>query len=431
MNESVKLEDKEYDTLLTIVVVLKNSNEEYIKKFDEINNSIMKDFIGTPVNVIPYKAEIEEIIINDQILSVTPSKYVCVINADDNVKFRPTLLDELKNSDSPYYYNYMKRTASGINAISSESELTRFIYNKIIPISRLVDMVKKDTCFIHTDETLYNSLIYRDFTNNFAEYKKTFLVDYETDQRTLSLYNKDIDALTYGYLDENGNEGSVFTTVDILLPMARQYLDVKDYYNLGYSETNHLISIIRSCSLGSPEILNSIKGLYSGNEILNALYIIKDIVEFKDKDFYKDTALKDLEMTPTDLSVDIVIHENQTNLIDSIKENVIIPYNIITLKTGKKLDASQLKNKYVWFVPDEANRVLLTDYTIQPNEADFVFFEYPSETIYDIGDETEQPLSELGKIWIKTETFKNKNVNINEDFITEGRIKTLMKKLYK
>lgn len=428
--EFIKIEDRVPEVLLSLIVIIPDEND--LSGVESIRKNLDTQGVLQYIKILPYACKEDSISVNDAMFNVLTGKYVMVVHCRDTVDIKIDFINKLQEVDTPLYFSFMKRTSdASFYEFGNESDTYRFIYNKALPILRLKDLIQNDPYFTHTGETLYSAILYRDFLKNFSEYEKVFSVDYITSVRDSSFYSKELEALSYEYEDGNGNSQSIFNTVDILLPMARQYLDIKDYYNLGYSETSHLVSIIKGCKLGDDSLTESIKELYSGNEILNAYYIYKNVTEAKDKDCYKNTVFGDVKITPTDLSVDIVLPVSKKDLRASIEENVLIPHSVHLVNAGDEVNPDSLKYKYVWFISEDVDRVLLTDYTIQPNESDFVFFGKRSETIYDIGEDTsEQPVSKLCDMWIKTETYKKEKVNIKKDILTEGRIKTLMKRIH-
>ena len=390
--------------LLTVIILYTDESKKFIPDIKEM--ILKKLFSPNEINFVEeYVGEESLKIKNIEQLNKFDSKYLYIVNAEDEVVFLELVLDVLRERDADIVYNdfIILHEDSEKPEISSSDMLLKTYYNKIIKIEYLKKLVIYDG--IYFDEILYEISLEKDikiFKYPLLSYivkHKIHIIqsfeDFEINELDDSL-NYTIDGIEY-----NAN-----IQLKSIIPLAKEYLSIRELYDLNYSS-----------SVVIPIIINGLI-IYQGVEDIGNL---NPYTKF----------LYTLEKTPKFNGLNIIISPNQSNTLNEyLQKNITIPHKVYYLpKDLNDLEfIDKLIYKYTWIVGDKVEKICLLDLSVQTNDCEFILFNQEKDKIRTVS-EVENLSTE--NMWVKTDILKKQKTL---DFKLENDRDNIMfniRKLYK
>lgn len=415
--------------LLTVIILYTDESKKFIPDIKEM--ILKKLFSPNEINFVEeYVGEESLKIKNIEQLNKFDSKYLYIVNAEDEVVFLELVLDVLRERDADIVYNdfIILHEDSEKPEISSSDMLLKTYYNKIIKIEYLKKLVIYDG--IYFDEILYEISLEKDikiFKYPLLSYivkHKIHIIqsfeDFEINELDDSL-NYTIDGIEY-----NAN-----IQLRSIIPLAKEYLSNRELYDLNYS-SSVIIPIIMDIlkKYKSGVLYKVFLGVYDISEIINGLIIYQGVEDIGNLSPYTKF-LYTLEKTPKFNGLNIIISPNQSNTLNEyLQKNITIPHKVYYLpKDLNDLEfIDKLIYKYTWIVGDKVEKICLLDLSVQTNDCEFILFNQEKDKIRTVS-EVENLSTE--NMWVKTDILKKQKTL---DFKLENDIDNIMfniRKLYK
>ena len=262
--------------LLTVIILYTDESKKFIPDIKEM--ILKKLFSPNEINFVEeYVGEESLKIKNIEQLNKFDSKYLYIVNAEDEVVFLELVLDILREKDADMIYSdfIILHEHSEKPEISSSDMLLKTYYNKIIKIEYLKKLVIYDG--IYFDEILYEISLEKDikiFKYPLLSYivkHKIHIIqsfeDFEINELDDSL-NYTIDGIEY-----NAN-----IQLKSIIPLAKEYLSSRELYDLNYS-SSVIIPIIMDIlkKYKSGVVYKVFLGVYDISEIINGLIIYQGV----------------------------------------------------------------------------------------------------------------------------------------------------------
>lgn len=414
--------------LLTVIILYTDESKKFIP---DIKEMILKKLISpNEINFVEeYVGEESLKIKNIEQLNKFDSKYLYIVNAEDEVVFLELVLDVLRERDADIVYNdfIILHEDSEKPEISSSDMLLKTYYNKIIKIEYLKKLVIYDD--IYFDEILYEISLEKDikiFKYPLLSYivkHKIHIIqsfeDFEINELDDSL-NYTIDGIEY-----NAN-----IQLKSIIPLAKEYLSNRELYDLNYS-SSIIIPVIMDIlkKYKSGVVYKVFLGVYDISEIINGLIIYQGVEDIGYLSPYTKF-LYTLEKTPKFNGLNIIINPNQNNTLNKYLKNITIPHKVYYLpKDLNDLEfIDKLIYKYTWIVGDKVEKICLLDLSVQTNDCEFILFNQEKDKIRTVS-EVENLSTE--NMWVKTDILKKQKTL---DFKLENDRDNIMfniRKIYK
>ena len=415
--------------LLTVIILYTDESKKFIPDIKEM--ILKKLFSPNEINFVEeYVGEESLKIKNIEQLNKFDSKYLYIVNAEDEVVFLELVLDVLRERDADIVYNdfIILLEDSEKPEISSSDMLLKTYYNKIIKIEYLKKLVIYDG--IYFDEILYEISLEKDikiFKYPLLSYivkHKIHIIqsfeDFEINELDDSL-NYTIDGIEY-----NAN-----IQLKSIIPLAKEYLSSRELYDLNYS-SSVVIPIIMDIlkKYKSGVVYKVFLGVYDISEIINGLIIYQGVEDIGNLSPYTKF-LYTLEKIPKFNGLNIIISPNQSNTLNEyLQKNITIPHKVYYLpKDLNDLEfIDKLIYKYTWIVGDKVEKICLLDLSVQTNDCEFILFNQEKDKIRTVS-EVENLSTE--NMWVKTDILKKQKTL---DFKLENDIDNIMfniRKIYK
>ena len=415
--------------LLTVIILYTDESKKFIPDIKEM--ILKKLFSPNEINFVEeYVGEESLKIKNIEQLNKFDSKYLYIVNAEDEVVFLELVLDILREKDADIIYNdfIILHEDSEKPEISSSDMLLKTYYNKIIKIEYLKKLVIYDG--IYFDEILYEISLEKDikiFKYPLLSYivkHKIHIIqsfeDFEINELDDSL-NYTIDGIEY-----NAN-----IQLKSIIPLAKEYLSSRELYDLNYS-SSVIIPIIMGIlkKYKSGVVYKVFLGVYDISEIINGLIIYQGVEDIGNLSPYTKF-LYTLEKIPKFNGLNIIISPNQSNTLNEyLQKNITIPHKVYYLpKDLNDLEfIDKLIYKYTWIVGDKVEKICLLDLSVQTNDCEFILFNQEKDKIRTVS-EVENLSTE--NMWVKTDILKKQKTL---DFKLENDIDNIMfniRKIYK
>lgn len=390
--------------LLTVIILYTDESKKFIPGIKEM--MLKKLYSPDEINFVEeYVGEESLKIKNIEQLDKFDSKYLYIVNAEDEVIFRELVLDILKEQDADIVYNdfIILHEDSEKPEISSSDLLLKTYYNKIIKIEYLKKLVIYDD--IYFEEILYEISLEKDIRKI-----KAPLLSYTVKHRIHTIQS--FEDFEINELDDNlnytidGIEYNANLQLKSIIPLAKEYLSNRELYDLNYS-SSIIIPVIMDIlkKYKSGVVYKVFLGVYDIPEIINGL-IIHQNVEDKDNLIPYTRFLYTLEKDPKFNGINIIINQNQSNKLNEfLQKNITVPHQIYYLP--EDLNDSEfidkLTYKYTWIVSDKVEKICLVDLSVQTNDCEFILFGQEKDKIRTVS-EVENLSTE--NMWVKTDILK-------------------------
>lgn len=390
--------------LLTVIILYTDESKKFIPGIKEM--MLKKLYSPDEINFVEeYVGEESLKIKNIEQLDKFDSKYLYIVNAEDEVIFPELVLDILKEQDADIVYNdfVILHEDSEKPEISSSDLLLKTYYNKIIKIEYLKKLVIYDD--IYFEEILYEISLEKDIKKI-----KAPLLSYTVKHRIHTIQS--FEDFEINELDDNlnytidGIEYNANLQLKSIIPLAKEYLSNRELYDLNYS-SSIIIPVIMDIlkKYKSGVVYKVFLGVYDIPEIINGL-IIHQNVEDKDNLIPYTRFLYTLEKDPKFNGINIIINQNQSNKLNEfLQKNITVPHQIYYLP--EDLNDSEfidkLTYKYTWIVSDKVEKICLVDLSVQTNDCEFILFGQEKDKIRTVS-EVENLSTE--NMWVKTDILK-------------------------
>ena len=390
--------------LLTVIILYTDESKKFIPGIKEM--MLKKLYSPNEINFVEeYVGEESLKIKNIEQLDKFDSKYLYIVNAEDEVIFPELVLDILKEQDADIVYNdfVILHEDSEKPEISSSDLLLKTYYNKIIKIEYLKKLVIYDD--IYFEEILYEISLEKDIKKI-----KAPLLSYTVKHRIHTIQS--FEDFEINELDDNlnytidGIEYNANLQLKSIIPLAKEYLSNRELYDLNYS-SSIIIPVIMDIlkKYKSGVVYKVFLGVYDIPEIINGL-IIHQNVEDKDNLIPYTRFLYTLEKDPKFNGINIIINQSQSNKLNEfLQKNITVPHQIYYLP--EDLNDSEfidkLTYKYTWIVSDKVEKICLVDLSVQTNDCEFILFGQEKDKIRTVS-EVENLSTE--NMWVKTDILK-------------------------
>lgn len=390
--------------LLTVIILYTDESKKFIPSIKEM--MLKKLYSPDEINFVEeYVGEESLKIKNIEQLDKFDSKYLYIVNAEDEVIFPELVLDILKEQNADIVYNdfVILHEDSEKPEISSSDLLLKTYYNKIIKIEYLKKLVIYDD--IYFEEILYEISLEKDIRKI-----KAPLLSYTVKHRIHTIQS--FEDFEINELDDNlnytidGIEYNANLQLKSIIPLAKEYLSNRELYDLNYS-SSIIIPVIMDIlkKYKSGVVYKVFLGVYDIPEIINGL-IIHQNVEDKDNLIPYTRFLYTLEKDPKFNGINIIINQNQSNKLNEfLQKNITVPHQIYYLP--EDLNDSEfidkLTYKYTWIVSDKVEKICLVDLSVQTNDCEFILFGQEKDKIRTVS-EVENLSTE--NMWVKTDILK-------------------------